>query len=77
MFPFPQILVSAFPRRFALAAVGVAALAGCGQKGALYLPTGESADSRPTVIETLRPAGAPERPASAPPTGTASPVRQP
>lgn len=77
MSPFIQILVSAPVRRFALAAGVVAALAACGQKGALYLPTGEAADSRATLPQTLLPAGAPERPASAPATGTAAPVRNP
>lgn len=74
---FIQILVSAPLRRFALAAGVVAALAGCGQKGPLYLPTGEAADSRATLPQTLLPAGAPHRPASAPATGTAAPVRNP
>ncbi|MGE0330490.1 MAG: hypothetical protein AB7P37_07330 [Ramlibacter sp.] len=30
---------------------------GCGQKGALYLPTGPAAANRATLPETLRPAG--------------------
>lgn len=77
MSPFIQILVSTSPRRLALAACVVAVLAGCGQKGPLYLPTGEAADSRATLPQTLLPAGAPARPASAPATGTAAPVRNP
>lgn len=72
-----QILVSAPVQRLVLAAVVVTALTACGQKGPLYLPTGPAADSRATLPETLKPAGAPAGPASAPPTGTASPVRQP
>jgi predicted small lipoprotein YifL len=72
-----QILVSAPARRLILAAIVGTALPGCGQKGPLYLPTGPSADSRATLPETLKPANAPAGPASAPPTGTASPVRQP
>ena len=66
-----QILVSAL----ALAA----ALAGCGQKGPLYLPTGEAAQGRASLPETLNPGLIlPASPASAPPaTGTASPVRTP
>jgi predicted small lipoprotein YifL len=57
-------------------------LAACGQKGALYMPTGEAAAGRATLTETigpatLRPALSPAQPASAPTTGTASPVRQP
>ena len=66
-----QILVSACARRFALAVVGVAMLAGCGQKGPLYLPTGEAAAGRATLPQTLVPAA----PASAPSTtGTAAPL---
>ncbi len=66
-----QILVSDPARRLALAASVVGALAGCGQKGPLFLPTGEAAAARATLPETLIPA----RPASAPPaTGTASPL---
>lgn len=53
-------------------------LAGCGQKGPLYLPTGEAAAGRATLTETLRPgtAVAPSNPASTP-TGAASPVHTP
>lgn len=72
-----QILVSTSARRLILAAIVGTVLPGCGQKGPLYLPTGPSADSRATLPETLKPANAPAGPASAPPTGTASPVRQP
>jgi predicted small lipoprotein YifL len=70
----PEILVSAPARRLALAACMVATLAACGQKGPLMLPTGEQAAGRATLPQTLRPA-VPAAPASAPPTGTASPVR--
>jgi predicted small lipoprotein YifL len=79
-----QILVSGCAVRLVLAACMVAALPGCGQKGPLILPTGEAAAGRATVIETLspgtdspvvRPADIPAPPASAPPSGTASPVR--
>jgi predicted small lipoprotein YifL len=67
-----QILVSAHPLRLALAASVVGALAGCGQRGPLYLPTGEAAATRATLPQTLLPA------ASAPAaTGTASPIRTP
>ena len=62
--------------RLALALGGVAILMGCGQKGALYLPTGEAAAGRATLPQTLGPAG----PASAPVgtgTGTANPVPRP
>jgi predicted small lipoprotein YifL len=66
-----QILVSAL-----LLAV---ALVGCGQKGPLYLPTGEAAQGRATLPQTLNPGLLlPASPASAPPaTGTASPVHTP
>ena len=60
--------------RLALALGGVAALMGCGQKGALYLPSGEAAAGRATLPQTLNPSG----PASAPAaTGTATPVPRP
>lgn len=52
-------------------------LAGCGQKGALFMPTGEAAQGRATLTETLNPAAKPAPPASAPPSGTAAPVRTP
>jgi predicted small lipoprotein YifL len=72
-----QILVSAPRRWLALAVLGAAVLAGCGQKGALFLPTGDAASGRASLPQTLSPAPAPAAPASAPPTGTASPVRTP
>jgi predicted small lipoprotein YifL len=52
-------------------------LAACGQKGPLFLPTGEAAAGRATLTETLRPGTAvePANPASTP-TGAASPVPQ-
>jgi len=74
MLNVPQILVSTRCLRFALALGGVAMLAGCGQKGPLFLPTGEAAAGRATLPQTLNPAA----PASAPPaTGTATPVPRP
>jgi predicted small lipoprotein YifL len=73
-----QILVSAHPLRLALAASVVGALAGCGQRGPLYLPTGEAAATRATLPQTLLPAAPPSPAASAPAaTGTASPIRTP
>ena len=67
-----QILVSVSPRRLVLAAGVVAALAACGQRGPLFLPTGEAAAARATLPQTAMPAP----PASAPSaTGTASPIR--
>jgi predicted small lipoprotein YifL len=69
--PRIQILVSRHRVRLALAAVGVALLAACGQKGPLFLPTSEAAAGRATLPQTLTPAS----PASAPPaTGTATPA---
>jgi predicted small lipoprotein YifL len=57
-------------------------LAGCGQKGPLFLPAqGVPAAASTSVTEPAAPStsiATPARPASAPPTtGTASPVRQP
>jgi predicted small lipoprotein YifL len=72
-----QILVSGPLRRLALGASVVAMLAGCGQKGPLFIPTDPAAQSRASLTETIRPAAAtpPASPASAPPaTGTASPL---
>jgi len=64
------------------AAAAVALLAGCGQKGPLFLPTGEAAAGRVSLPQTLAPstAVAPANAASAPaapPSGTAAPVRNP
>jgi predicted small lipoprotein YifL len=51
---FRQIL----DRALALAAVAVTAafLAACGQKGPLYLPSGDAAAQRATLPQTLNPA---------------------
>lgn len=82
-----QILVSpsAGRRLLALAALaGTCLLAACGQKGPLFLPTGEAAAGRLTLPQTLAPAAVvPAQPASAPlpqrmpAPGSASPTRQP
>ena len=82
MFGVLQILVSPIARRRLLAALGaLALLAGCGQKGPLYLPTAPAAANRATLPETLTPSSTavvPARAASAlPPSGTAAPVRNP
>jgi predicted small lipoprotein YifL len=75
-----QILVTAPRGVLVLAASVVALLGGCGQKGALYLPTGEAAANRATLPQALNPTGVaapmiPNAPASAPPAaGTAAPV---
>jgi predicted small lipoprotein YifL len=66
-----QILVSARWPRVALAAVVVGALAGCGQKGPLYLPTDAMAPGRATLPQTLNPAA---RAASAPTTRPGAPI---
>ena len=76
-----QILVSRPVHGLALALVAAALLAGCGQKGALYLPSGEAAIGRVTLPESLKPAPstavAPAPAASSPTTGIAAPVRNP
>lgn len=78
-----QILVSPRARRFAAAGL-LALLAACGQKGPLFMPTGEAAEGRATLPETLNPqnrtgsgtAVVPSRAASGlPPTGVVSPGR--
>jgi len=62
-----QILVST-----SVLAVGVAALAGCGQKGALMLPTEAAAAQRATLQQSIRPgmatsaAGTSDQPARKP-----------
>lgn len=60
----------------ALALAAVAGTAACGQKGPLYLPTGEAAAARASLPQTLNPAP----PASAPTgsgTGQANPAPRP
>lgn len=76
MFP-QQILVSPTARRAAAAALAIASLVACGQKGPLFLPASDA--GRATLTQTLSPAAAAaSAPASAPAaTGTASPVRTP
>jgi predicted small lipoprotein YifL len=81
MYGVRQILVSpSLPRRLAAAGV-LCLLSACGQKGPLYLPTGEAAAGRVTLPEALQPAPStavvPASAASTPPTGTAAPVRNP
>jgi len=81
MYGVLQILVSAPVRRRLLACGALALLAACGQKGPLFLPTGDAAAGRATLPETLTPSSTavvPARAASAlPPSGTAAPVRTP
>lgn len=80
MFGIAQILVSPPVR----AALVVVALAGCGQKGPLYLPTGDAAAGRASLTDTIAPSTSVAPPASpaasAPPpapAGQAAPVRTP
>lgn len=76
-----QILVSTPARRrpLALAALaGTCLLAACGQKGPLYIPTGEEAAGRRTLPQTLSPRTVvtPQRgtaPGSTPPAATSPP----
>ena len=71
-----QTLAGACARRRLLAATALLLLAACGQKGPLYLPTGEAAVGRLTLPQTLEPSTAvvPAAAASSPPTGTAAPL---
>ncbi|HZY18910.1 MAG TPA: lipoprotein [Ramlibacter sp.] len=69
----------------ALLAAVLVALAGCGQRGPLYLPTDPAAANRATLPQVLVPIGTPTNPTSPLPeastggqgTGTAAPVRNP
>ena len=70
-----QILVRVSGARLVLAAGVVGALAGCGLKGPLYLPTGEVAASRATLPQSLAPASAASAPAMG--AGTANPASNP
>lgn len=81
MFGVLQILVTAPAVRAALSAGALVLLGACGQKGPLFLPTGEAAAGRASLPDTLAPsatAAPPGRAASgSPPSGTAAPVRNP
>lgn len=80
MFHVSQILVSSLPARLALALAGVVALAACGQRGPLFLPTGEAAANRATLPQTLRPTpptAAPSPLDTPSTTGTATPAPRP
>jgi predicted small lipoprotein YifL len=70
MTKFPAILCSAPVLRGACLAAALAALAGCGQKGPLYLPTDAAAAGRATLPQILLPSGSPSVPTPA--TGTVS-----
>jgi predicted small lipoprotein YifL len=71
-----QILDSARSQALVLGTVGVALLAGCGQKGPLYLPSGEAAASRATLPQTLNPVP-PASDKGNGGTGTTNPVPRP
>jgi predicted small lipoprotein YifL len=86
MLTLRSILCSSPWRHGLLAATAVASLAGCGQKGDLFLPTEPAAADRATLPQIIVPGGPATAPA--PPaqtrdpaggqgTGTAAPVRQP
>jgi predicted small lipoprotein YifL len=79
MFGILQILVTAPAVRAALAVGALVVLGACGQKGPLFLPTGEAAAGRATLPETLSPAATAVPAAGGasglPPSGTAAPVR--
>lgn len=62
MLTYLRILVR--PLGLAVGMVALAALAACGQSGALYLPTEPAAAQRATLPQTLIPKAA--RPASSP-----------
>jgi predicted small lipoprotein YifL len=79
-----QILVSPSGPRRAWLLVAALLLSACGQKGPLYLPSGNAAAGRASLPETLapstavRPAQAASGPGAAtPPSGIAAPVRNP
>jgi predicted small lipoprotein YifL len=80
-----RILCSALSRRALPAAMALTALAACGQKGDLFLPTDPAAANRATLPQVLSPVGvtSPAPPAQTRDagggqgTGTAAPVRQP
>ncbi|MDQ6881432.1 MAG: lipoprotein [Pseudomonadota bacterium] len=77
MFDVCRILVSNRFQRLVAAAAGLVLLAGCGQRGALFLPTEPAAQGRATLPQTLRPVvvSPPAALPSPPPaTGTASPI---
>jgi predicted small lipoprotein YifL len=66
-----RILVSVPGRRLALAVLVVGALAGCGQKGPLFLPSDTVAPGRATLPQTLNPAAST---ANAPTTTPGTPI---
>jgi predicted small lipoprotein YifL len=76
MLNLQQIVGSTRRLATGMAIASAVLLSGCGQKGPLYLPTGEAAAARATLPQTLNPVA----PASAPVetgTGTANPAPRP
>jgi predicted small lipoprotein YifL len=61
---------------FILGTSALLLLAACGQKGALYLPTGEAAAGRASLPQTLNPVPAASEPTNSG-TGTANPAPRP
>ncbi len=68
-----SILVSPLRLRCAAALLALGGLAACGQKGDLYLPTGEAARGRATLPQVLMP-GSTAAPAAPGPTSSTSPA---
>jgi predicted small lipoprotein YifL len=71
-----QIVGSASRLTLVMAMGTVVLLSGCGQKGPLYLPTGEAAAGRATLPQTLNPVPAASAPTESG-TGTANPAPRP
>jgi predicted small lipoprotein YifL len=71
-----QIVGSARAIALVVAMAGAALLAGCGQKGPLYLPSGEAGAGRVSLPQSLNPVPAASAPVETG-TGTANPAPRP
>lgn len=71
-----QIVGSARAIALVMAMAGAALSAGCGQKGPLYLPSGEAAAGRVSLPQSLNPVPAASAPTETG-TGTANPAPRP
>lgn len=71
------ILGSRLARRAGVAATALACMAGCGQRGALYLPTDPAAADRATLPQILNPNRTPPAQRSPLPPGAALPPAPP
>jgi predicted small lipoprotein YifL len=71
-----QIVGSARAIALVMAMGGAALAAGCGQKGPLYLPSGEAAAGRASLPQSLNPVPAASAPTETG-TGTANPAPRP